>query len=238
VRPEALFWLTLPVAAVQGVWLRRRALRLPGAPGRRSGAVGAGPPFTLLALGDSIIDGVGAPAIEQSLPVQFAAAFAERMSRRVEWQVEGESGLAVADLVERTARLEGVPAADLVLLSIGVNDVTRLSSIRHWSRKLGELLDLIDGRWPGARIVFAGLPPMARFPLPPQPLRFALGTRAATLDRIATEVIADYPNARHIPTRIDVGTHDFCDDGFHPSPNSCTLWAREIAAIESGSESI
>jgi hypothetical protein len=70
------------------------------------------------------------------------------------------------------------------------------------------------------------------FPLPPQPLRFTLGLRAATLDRIAAEIIAGYPRAVHVPTQINPSDHSFCEDGFHPSPESCNLWARELASME------
>jgi hypothetical protein len=63
------FWLMLPVTAVQGLWLRRRATRLPGAMGDRRGVSGEGADFHLLALGDSIIDGVGnSPCRFSSLP--------------------------------------------------------------------------------------------------------------------------------------------------------------------------
>ena len=75
---------------------------------------------------------------------------------------------------------------------------------------------------------------MSLFPLPPQPLRFTLGLRAATLDRIAAEIIAGYPNATHVPTRVNPRSHGFCDDGFHPSANSCTLWAQDLARVNQG----
>lgn len=227
---RAAFWLLLPLTAVQGLWLRSRATRLPGAPGERQGATGDGDTLHLLAIGDSIIDGVGTGHIDASLSVQLAAALAARFRRRVHWRVEGASGHAAEDVIERLDSLEpGVPA-DVVLISVGVNDVTGLSSTRHWRRSLQRLLGAIRGRWPGALLLFAGLPPMAKFPLPPQPLKFSLGLRAATLDRIAREVFAPDSHALHVPTRIDPEHHDFCEDGFHPSAESCTLWARELAA--------
>ena len=230
---RAAFWLLLPVTAVQGLWLRQRATRLPGAPGERQGVSGATAPgddLHLLAIGDSIIDGVGTGHVEASLPVQFAAALAERCGRRVQWRVEGASGHAAEDVVERLGTLEpGVPA-DVVLVSVGVNDVTSLSSTRRWRRNLQRLLGAIRGRWPGAVLLFAGLPPMANFPLPPQPLKFSLGLRAATLDHIARNLVEQDPRALHVPTRIDPERHDFCADGFHPSADSCTLWAQELAA--------
>jgi lysophospholipase L1-like esterase len=224
-----LFWAMLPVTALQGLWLRRRATRLPGAVGARSGVTGDGADFHLLAVGDSIIDGVGAGCRDASLPVQFANALAARSGRRVHWRVEGASGYDIRDVLALLDGLSWAAPLDLVLLSVGVNDVTGLSSTRHWRRNLVALLTRIRERWPAAEVVFAGLPPMASFPLPPQPLRFALGLRAATLDRIAREVVSGFPGAAHIPTRIDPRRHNFCEDGFHPSADSCTVWATELA---------
>lgn len=231
---RAAFWLLLPVTAAQGLWLRGRATRLPGAAGERHGVTGAGEVLHLLAIGDSIIDGVGAGHMQASLPVRFAAALAECCGRQVRWRVEGASGHAARHVVERLAALDSALPADVVLISVGVNDVTGLSSTRHWRRSLRRLLGAIRGRWPDALVLFTGLPPMAVFPLPPQPLRFSLGLRAATLDRIASAELARDPRAVHVPTRIDPGRHDFCADGFHPSADSCNLWARGLAAEVSG----
>jgi len=228
------FWSLLPVTAAQGLWLRSRALRLPGAEGAREGVTGEGEDYHLLAVGDSIIDGVGTGSVEASLPVQFAVALADIAERRVHWRILGKSGIAIRDLIALVEALRHDAPVDLLLVSIGVNDVTGLSSTRHWRSSLRRLLADMRSRWPEARIVFAGLPPMAHFPLPPQPLRWSLGLRAATLDGIAQELLSADPNATHVPTRIDPRHHGFCEDGFHPSAESCTLWARELADLQTG----
>jgi lysophospholipase L1-like esterase len=164
-----------------------------------------------------------------ALPVQFAQSVADRLQCRVHWRVEGASGHDAEAVIELLDSLEpGIPV-DVVLVSVGVNDVTGLSNTRHWRRCLQRLLAGIRGRWPNALVLFAGLPPMDQFPLPPQPLKFALGLRAATLDRIARTVLASDGRAIHVPTRIDPVRHDFCADGFHPSAESCKLWAMELA---------
>jgi lysophospholipase L1-like esterase len=225
-----VFRLLLPVMAVQGLWLRRKAARLPGAAGERRGVIGEGAALHLLALGDSIIDGVGTGHMAASLPVQFAQAVADRLQRRVHWRVEGASGHDAEAVIGRLDSLEAGIPADVVLISVGVNDVTGLRGTRRWRRCLQRLLAGIRGRWPDALVLFAGLPPMDLFPLPPQPLKFALGLRAATLDRIARTVLACDGRAIHVPTRIDPERHGFCADGFHPSAESCTLWAMELAA--------
>jgi lysophospholipase L1-like esterase len=223
------FWLLLPVSAVQGLWLRRTAIRLPEASGARTGISGQGAELHLLALGDSIIAGVGTGSMERSLPVQFARALAESRQCRVHWHIDGANGADISDLRQSMARLAHDRQADVILISIGVNDVTGLSSTRHWRSQLEQLVADIRRRWPQARIVFAGLPPMGQFPLPPQPLRFTLGQRAATLDAIAAGVISNQAGMAHIPTDINPLQQEFCEDGFHPSAQSCVYWANELA---------
>lgn len=222
------FWLLLPVTAVQGLWLRRVATRLPGAPGVRQGSVGAGKALNLLAIGDSIIDGVGTNDVRKSLPVQFAKALSEQSSVCVHWRVEGQSGFDINNVLDRLKSLEQITPPNLVLISVGVNDVTGLTTTRHWRKRLAELLQMLSRHWPTSKIIFTGLPPMAEFPLPPQPLRFTLGLRAATLDRIAVSMIGPYPNVVHIPTLINPQKPGFAEDGFHPSAESCNLWAEEL----------
>ena len=223
------FWSSLPVSAVEGLWLRRTALRLPEAGGARCGVAGVGPGMHLLALGDSIIAGVGTGTMEHSLPVQFAHALAASRACAVHWRAEGANGADIRDLRERIGGLPADCRADLILISIGVNDVTGLSSTRHWRSQLEWLVNDIWNRWPQAGVVFAGLPPMGRFPLPPQPLRFTLGHRAATLDAMAADIIARQTGMLHVPTDISPLEHGFCEDGFHPSSQSCAFWASVLA---------
>lgn len=223
------FWLSLPVSAVQGLWLRRTALRLPEAAGARRGVSGQGAGLHLLALGDSIIAGVGTGSMEHSLPVQFASALASVRSCAVHWRVEGANGADIADLRQRVSGLSRDCRAELILISIGVNDVTGLSSTRYWRAQLERLAGDIRRRWPRAGIVFAGLPPMGSFPLLPQPLRYTLGQRAATLDAIAAGFISARTGMLHIPTDISPLRQAFCADGFHPSAESCARWAKVLA---------
>jgi len=225
-----LIWLLAPLTAIEALWVRLRATRLGGAEGDRSGACGEGAPLYLLAIGDSIIDGVGAPSSSSSLPVLFAFALSRSMKRRVHWRLNGQSGLDIHGLLQRLDSLDDEPA-DVILISIGVNDVTGLTSQRTWSRAVRRLLDRLGERWPSAWIIFAGLPPMAHFPLLPQPLRYTLGRRAGILDAIAAKHCAERSAVRHVPTRIDPQVHTFSEDGYHPSSESCTVWAEELASV-------
>ncbi len=223
------FWLFLPLSALQGLWLRLTAIRLPEATGDRTGVSGQGTNLHLLAMGDSIIAGVGAVTMERSLPVQFAHALAENRACCVLWQVEGENGADISQLRQRIDQLDRGQKADVILISIGVNNVTGLSSTRHWRFQFNALIVDLKRKWPRAQVIFAGLPPMARFPLPPQPMRYMLGQRAATLDAIAAEMISKQANMLHIPTDLNPVQQEFCEDGFHPSAEACTIWAKELA---------
>src|SRR5690606_16049656 len=134
--------------------------RAPPAGGEPQGVEGDGPPLRLLALGDSIIAGVGIERIEQALPGAFARALAAHWQRRVEWAACGLNGADVsagcALLAEAQARLD---PPDVVLLSLGVNDATGLSSRRHFVRTLHALYAQLR-RWsPQALLVHAGVPP-------------------------------------------------------------------------------
>ena len=224
-----LFRLSLPIVALQGLWLRRTAVRLPEASGEKTGVSGQGARIDLLAIGDSIIAGVGTGTVERSLPVQFSHSLAASRSCSVHWRVEGSNGANIEGLRKRISNIDRDQKADVILISIGVNNVTGLSSTRHWRFNFNALVVELKRKWPASTVIFAGLPPMEKFPLPPQPLRFLLGRRAMVLDRIAADIISQQAHMFHIPTDIDPVAQEFCEDGFHPSAESCATWAKELA---------
>lgn len=188
----------------------------------------------LLALGDSIIDGVGTGHTSNSLPVQFAEQVALQEGCRVAWRIEGRSGWDISDLLQHLDGLDDLSPPDLVLISIGVNDVTGLTRLEQWTVRLRSLLGYCRQHWPRANVLYCGLPPMQHFPLLPQPLRATLAFRAGQFDRMAAAIVEEFPPAVHIPTRIRPDEHSFADDGFHPSADSCKLWARELASLQKG----
>jgi len=234
-----VFWALLPIAGVQGLSLRKSALRLPPPPGNTESLFGQtshnrfATPLRLLALGDSIIAGVGAGHQQGSLAAQFARALSTRLQRAVAWKARGRNGASSFDLPDLLESVRNEPAPQLVLVSIGVNDVTGVHSQRLWQANLEAFCQDLGALWPRALVIFVGLPPMQKFPLPPQPLRYCLGLRAAELDRIAAALIDKQAGMLHIPTTIDPAEHDFCADGFHPSESAYALWADEIAELVS-----
>jgi lysophospholipase L1-like esterase len=204
--------------APQAIWVRKNAPRFSAAAGPSSGCIGQGPDRQLVAVGDSIIAGVGAPSLDQALVGHTARALATELDARLAWQAYGRTGERSAGLVAR--RLSTLPDvdADYVIVSMGVNDVTGLTTTTEFSGNMHAVLRGIRLRYPRAGIAVAGLPPLGVFPLLPQPLRAFLGMRARTLSLVLREVVALHAGVTFVPITIEVSPDRFADDGFHPSP--------------------
>mgnify|MGYP002779035810 FL=1 len=226
---RALFWGLMPVAGPQGLRLKRHAPRFAPAPGPRDGAVGDGPSLHLLALGDSVVDGVGCPSVGDALPGQFAAALAQRFGRRVHWRAHGRTGACARELQD--AGLPQVPAGpwQLVVVSVGVNDVSGLTRPAAFADRLDRLVDGLRTRAPEATVLLCGLPRMQHFPLLPQPLRWIAGLRAETLDAAAARVAARRPGVLHEPTTYVPRADEFAPDGYHANAATQAAWAQVLA---------
>lgn len=119
--------------------------------------------------------------------------------------------------------------ADVILVSVGVNDVTSLTRASVWEANLFGLLRALGRHSPAAVIAVAGIPPLHCFPLLPQPLRSVIGYRGESLDRLARRIISAHPRALHVPVEFETSVERFCSDGFHPSEASYVEFGRAMA---------
>ena len=224
-----VFWSLSPLTLPQAVWVRRTAPRFAAAEGPRSGSIGSGRPLRLLAVGDSIIAGVGARHMDYALVGQTSRALANLLSCRVEWSAHGRIGARSTHLLDTL--LPALPAdpVDVIVLSVGVNDITGLIAQPTWEENLALVLQELQAHSADAVVAVAGIPPLEGFPLLPQPLRFASGQRGKAFDEAARRVIADFPSAIHIPIRFDTHHERFSADGFHPSESSYAQFGGLIA---------
>ena len=209
--------------------MRKSAPRFKDAEGDRSGRVGDGRSIRLLAIGDSIVAGVGASTLDKALVGQTARALADQLNVSVQWQALGKTGITSAGIVRKLLPELGDPAPDCIVVSVGVNDVTALTTIKKWSDNLHALLDALHESAPDAVIAFAGVPPLNRFPLLPQPLRAVLGLRARVLDQAACEIIQTHNYAVHVPLAFELEPENFSADGYHPNEESYVEYGRLMA---------
>lgn len=226
---RALFWGLMPIAGPQGLRLKRTAPRFAPAPGPRQGRVGEGPGLRLLALGDSVIDGVGVPHTHEGFPVALAMHLSHRLACRVDWHLLGRTGACAREVGEALLPLVPDGPWDLVVISVGVNDVSGLTRSHAFAGRLEALIAGVRLRAPTATVLLCGLPRMQHFPLLPQPLRWIAGLRAETLDAIAASLAARQTGVLHEPTTYTPRPNEFAPDGYHANAATQARWAGVLA---------
>ncbi|TYK49401.1 SGNH/GDSL hydrolase family protein [Actinomadura decatromicini] len=223
-----------PVLLVQAWRTARRTPRLDPAAGDEHGfAQAAGPDadaYRVVVIGESTAVGVGASRHAEALPGFLAEALRDRLRRGVAWSVSGESGATARRVATGLVPPPGGDRTDLVVLAVGINDLIKRRPLRRWATDLADLLGVLRGRYAGATLVVAGMPPVHRFPAVPQPLRLVLGARARAMDRIMRDT-ARAAGAVHAPMDEAMARDRalFAADGFHPSPAGYRAWAEGLA---------
>ena len=224
-----IFWSLFPFVLPQAIKVRRNAPRVSGAGGPTSGSVGLGKPIRLAAIGDSIIAGVGAETVAEALPGQAAVELARLLGCEISWTAYGLIGATASIASRRLVPMLPSKPFDVMVLSVGVNDVTSLRTMRQWSTDLGSILDELKAHSPEAIIALVGLPPLSSFPLLPQPLRALMGIRARMFDDAAKFEASHGQGVVHVPIDIEPAPEQFSPDGFHPSPSTHKELGRQVA---------
>ena len=224
-----LFWALIPVLLPQALYVRKTAPRFAPAAGPSIGFSGNGTQARLLAVGDSIIAGVGAATLSKALVGRTAAALATALGGCVVWEALGVSGYNSRKVLNLLVPKLPDMAVDYVILSVGVNDVTGLTTLRQWRRNVNWLLARLRAHSPNAVIAVAGLPPMHGFPLLPQPLRAVFGMRSRSLDEELKRIVQRLPNCVYVPLEFDPDPNKFAPDGYHPSEEGYLEYGRHMA---------
>jgi lysophospholipase L1-like esterase len=227
--PDRLWWLGLPVVPVQGYRLARSIPRFPDADGV-TGRVGSGEGrMKVVALGDSVTAGYAVGHHRSSVAGQLAIRLAERFDATVEWEACARTG-ATAGAALELVDPEALAEADLVFVSIGVNDVKNLHSTTRFRREVEALFDAILAAAPRARVCLLGIPPLDHFPAFPRPLADALGWRGRAFDAIGLAAVEARERMFRIETSEPLGVEMFAEDGFHPSPALHAAFADAVMA--------
>ena len=224
-----LFWTSFPFVLPQAIRVRKNAPRFPGAGGPDNGTVGEGKPLDLIAVGDSIIAGVGAGDLSKALVGRTAVQLSGMLNCRIRWRAIGSIGAGSDKILHRLVPRLPDARTDVFILSVGVNDVTALTRVSTWKRNLTDLLKALHRHSPGAVIAVAGIPPLKGFPLLPQPLRALFGMRGVTFDIAARQIVSRHPLAVYVPLDFKPTPEKFSPDGYHPSEESYTVFGQMMA---------
>jgi acyl-CoA thioesterase I len=133
----------------------------------------------------------------------------------------------VDDQVPRVAAL----APDMVLVSVGANDVVHLTSRSGFRRSYERL---VDGLPEDVELVLLGVPDMGAPPRLAQPLRALAGLRGRQLDS-EVRAVARRARATYIDIAGETGPQMraesgrlFARDRYHPNDEGYALWAEAI----------
>ena len=218
-----------PFFYLQGKYVKRVTPKLPEPGGPRSGQSGSGSPLSLLIVGDSAAAGVGVEHQQQALSGSVVAALSAHY--QVSWKLLAETGDTSAQLLAKIEAASQGEQFDFVLVSIGVNDVTGLTSSQRWLSNLDAISVALRHKFGARQILFSSLPPMHLFSALPQPLRWWLGTRAKQLNLLMAQFSANSSHCSFLNIPYSTNTQLVAADGFHPGALAYKLWGEFVAEV-------
>jgi lysophospholipase L1-like esterase len=218
--------LLAPILIPQGLYTRLVTLKLPEADGLRQGLSGTGKPLKILILGDSAAAGVGVDSQEQALSGQLVAKLAAYCS--LEWRLEAETGSKTIDIIERLEQLDKFKI-DVVIVSLGVNDVTANVKLETWLGLQQQLRSILVNKFDAKVILLSSVPPMGQFPSLPQPLRWYLGRKSKAFNSGLMQYSNQYSDLQYLDINFPMEEGYIAKDGFHPSVLAYELWAEMVA---------
>jgi len=212
-----------PLLYAQAGRLRRTLPELPEASGAREGSAGSGRvALRLLIAGDSSAAGVGAPTQRQALAGHLARELARRVQGRVRWQLVAATGARSEDVLAMLIRGR-LHRADVGIVVVGVNDITKEVPLQLALHKRGEIVALMRERAGVGHVLLPALPEMEKFPALPQPLAWYAGRHARRNNAAQNAWAAGQQYASHVVMDGVLDPALMAADGFHPAP---ALYAR------------
>lgn len=193
----------------------------------RGGQYGsAGAPLSYLVLGDSTAAGVGAD-YQQGIAVSSAKALGA--SRSVTMTNVSVSGARIRNVVRLQLPAAAGVRPDVVLLSVGANDVTHLTCVRSMRSDLREIVTKLRSVNPDVAIVITGSPDMGSPPRIPRLLRGIASRRTVVVNRM---FVAEAQSLRltFAPIALETGPlfrkdrSLFGEDRFHPNERGYSTW--------------
>ncbi len=228
-------WLKLatlalfPIILWQGYNVRKNTPRLDEASGEREGIIGHGKALSLLILGDSAAAGVGVETQKDALSGAILANLQEEYC--ITWQLQATTGHTTKQVSNVVQQLNQ-QHYDVVVTSVGVNDVTKLISVDTWVKQQQQLLMQIQRQFSPKLIIVSAVPPMQHFPALPQPLAWLLGQYAEQMNQTLQHYLASKSHYSWLKNDIQAFQAmnlPMASDGFHPSKEIYAMWGQQVA---------
>jgi len=230
--PKSFYRYALPFLAplliFQGRRLKASMPKLPEAAGQRSGVSAECDAYKVLIIGDSAAAGVGVDHQHQALAGQLTNALSKELS--LDWCLIAKSGADISDCIA-VHQAQTTKDYDVIVISIGVNDVTGHTSASLWQSQLQKLIRVLDKKYHSPHIIFSHIPPMAQFTAIKQPLRWYLGQKSTHLNRLMSAIIERHNRCHLLSISGQLNADDMANDGFHPGPRVYQKWGEQLSQL-------
>ena len=220
-----------PLLWFQGMKLKREVPRLP-TPGDRPYGICKGKvkEFNIVGLGESPMAGVGIAKHALTLTGLTAVKLNKILDCSVNWKILAESGLSLKNL-NKLIKEQSDKNADLILVSMGGNDVFQLTPPWVWKNNINTCVKLLFQKENKPLILFSPVPPVGRFPAIPYPLRIVFGFWEFLLQASLAQAINSMDNAYFLDERLPDGKEYYLEDGIHPSLLAYHPWSEKLAIM-------
>ena len=186
--------------------------------------------LTYVVMGDSTSVGQGAQYANS-----IATLSAERLAteHRVTLINVGVSGARAKDVLGEQTPKATEHRPDVVLLSVGANDVTHLTSLNNFETSLRVIVAKLKENNSDVKIIVTGSPDMGSISRFPWPARQIAGLRTTQINRIVTSIVEDNELifaqiAAETGSSFRNDPNLFASDKFHPNARGYALWAEVI----------
>ncbi|MCH4249027.1 MAG: SGNH/GDSL hydrolase family protein [Acinetobacter populi] len=221
----------LPIIVLQGFKVRKTIPRLAEPSGEREGISGRGLPLSLLILGDSAAAGVGVDTQKQALSGAILTNLENEYC--INWKLQAQTGHTSKQVLRDLQQLDS-RNYDVIVTSVGVNDVTQLIPVKKWLKQQQQLFTQLQNRFQPKVIIVFSVPPMQHFPALPNPLAWLLGKYAKQMNQSLQQYLALQDQFRWIENDIKILQAlnlPMARDGFHPDKEIYAFWGEQVANI-------
>jgi lysophospholipase L1-like esterase len=195
--------------------------------------IGSGEELNYVVLGDSTAVAQGAQ-YSDGYAVNTAENLAENY--KVTYINYGVSGARISDVVNKQLSESKDFTPDLVLVGVGANDVTHLTSLGSVENDIYKIMKDLKNRNNNVRIVFTGAASMGDVLRFPQPIKYLAGKQTERMNNVF-KAAANEENVFFAAIAEKTGDafasnpEYFASDKFHPSAAGYAEWTKALSPV-------
>lgn len=186
-------------------------------------------PFIYVAIGDSTVEGMGATTPERNFASLINASLKQSI-KNTQYHNLGEAGARVEDVIKRQLDKTLELNPNLIVLSIGANDLIQRRNIKKFESEYKELLHKLAKT--NALLVINNIPDITLAPAIPRvtiPYFLVQQRRFNNIIKNISKELGSVLVDLNTQSKLFKGYKELVSsDGFHPSDAGYALWANTI----------